>query len=76
MTVRYDQELDALYFELSEKQPDGVVELVEGINIDTTKDGKLTGIEILNASDKFNINTILTYTLKLDHGLLKHKEAI
>ena len=71
MKVHYDEEIDALYLKLSDQEPDGVVEIAEGINIDTTTDGKLAGIEILKASDKFNINTILSYTLELDHSILK-----
>ena len=63
MKVHYDEETDALYLELSNLQPDGVIEIAEGVNIDTTADGKLAGIEILKASKKININTILSYTL-------------
>ena len=70
MKVYYDEEIDALYLKLSDQNPDGVIEITEGINIDTTVDGKLTGIEILKASKKININTILTYTLELDQNIL------
>lgn len=38
-------------------------------------DGKLTGIEILSASDKLNIDTILSYTLELDQGIGKKRTA-
>jgi len=75
MKVHYDEEIDALYLKLSDQNPDGVIEIEEGINIDTTADGKLTGIEILKASQKMNINTILSYTLELDQGLLGQKIA-
>ncbi|NOY68378.1 MAG: DUF2283 domain-containing protein [Deltaproteobacteria bacterium] len=75
MKVHYDEEIDALYLKLSDQQPDGVIEIAEGINIDTTADGKLAGIEILKASRKFNINTILSYTLDLDSDILKPKVA-
>ena len=70
MKVHYDKEVDALYIELSNQKPDGVVEIAEGVNIDTTTDGKLLGIEIINASKKFDLNTILSYTLELDKNLL------
>jgi uncharacterized protein YuzE len=75
MKVHYDEEIDALYLKLSDQNPDGVIEIAEGINIDTTADGKLTGIEILKASKKMNINTILSYTLELDQGILGQKIA-
>jgi len=75
MKVQYDSAADALYLELGDQKPDGVIEITEGVNIDTTTDGKITGIEILNASNKMNINTILSYTLELDQGVLGRKTA-
>ncbi len=75
MKVHYDEEVDALYLKLSDQNPDGVIEITEGVNIDTTVDGKLTGIEILKASKKIDINTILSYTLELDQGILGQKVA-
>jgi uncharacterized protein YuzE len=75
MKVYYDEEIDALYLTLSDQNPDGVIEITEGINIDTTSDGKLTGIEILKASKKFNINTIFSYILEFDQNILGQKNA-
>ena len=73
MKVHYDEEVDALYLKLSDQLPDGVIEISEGVNIDITVDGKLTGIEILNVSKKMDIDTILSYTLELDQGILAQK---
>jgi len=75
MKVHYDEEVDALYLKLGDQKPDGVIEIAEGVNIDTTTDGKLTGIEILKASKKINIDTILSYTLELDQGILRKRIA-
>ena len=75
MKVHYDEEGDALYLSLGDQKPDGVIEIAEGINVDTTTDGKLTGIEILKASQKINIDTILSYTLELDKNILKKEIA-
>jgi len=75
MKVHYDEKVDALYLSLGEQKPDGVIEIAEGINVDTTTDGKLTGIEILKASEKIDIDTILSYTLELDKNILKKKIA-
>jgi len=63
--------VDALYLNLSNEEPDGVIEITEGVNIDTTDDGRLTGIEILKASNKMNLDTILSYTLDLDQNTLE-----
>jgi uncharacterized protein YuzE len=75
MKVHYDEEIDALYLSLDDQKPDGVIEIAEGVHVDTTADGKLTGIEILKASKKINLDTFLTYTLELDTSLLKKKIA-
>jgi uncharacterized protein YuzE len=71
MHVSYDNEVDALYLKLSTEIPEGVIEVSEGINLDTTHQGKLVGIEILNASQKIDIGTILSYTLDLNKNILK-----
>lgn len=63
MKVFYDKEVDALYIQLNELSPEGVIEVKEGINIDVSNEGKIYGIEILEASQKLDLKTILTYTL-------------
>jgi uncharacterized protein YuzE len=75
MRAHYDSEVDALYLTLGDQQPDWVIEIAEGVNIDTTADGKITGIEILKASSRLNVDTILSYTLDLDHGLARQEVA-
>ncbi len=75
MKVYYDNEVDALYLKLGNETPDGVIEISEGINLDTTAEGKLVGIELLKASKKIDINTILSYTLELNKNLLKQNLA-
>jgi len=64
-----------LYIKIGDQVPDGVIEITEGVNIDTTTDGKLIGIEILKASKKINIDTILSYTLELDQSILRRNIA-
>ncbi|HDZ01705.1 MAG TPA: DUF2283 domain-containing protein [Nitrospirae bacterium] len=75
MKVYYDKEVDALYIKLGNKTPDGVTEISEGVNIDTTSDDRIVGIEILDASKKIDIKTIMSYTLELDKKLLSRKIA-
>jgi uncharacterized protein YuzE len=71
MRVHYDNEADAVYIKLGNQKPDGVIEISEGVNLDTTKDDKIVGIEILNASQKMNIRTILKYELEIDNTLTR-----
>lgn len=75
MRVYYDKEVDAVYIKLGNKAPDGVIEVSEGVNLDTTSDGKIVGIEILNASKKMDVKTIWSYQLELDKKLLTQKIA-
>jgi uncharacterized protein YuzE len=70
MRVYYDNEVDALYIKLGNKNPDGVIEIAEGVNLDTTAENKIVGIEILDASKKFNIKTIFSYELELEKNLV------
>jgi len=55
MKAQYDSAVDALYLALGAQAPDGVVEVAAGVHVDTTGDGKIVGIEILNASEKIDI---------------------
>jgi len=71
MKVHYDNEVDALYIKLGNQRPDGVAEISEGVNVDTTSENKIVGIEILDASKKMNIKTILSYELELDNKLIQ-----
>jgi len=71
MKVHYDNEVDAIYIKLGNQRPDGVIEISEGVNLDTTAENKIVGIEILHASKKMNINTILSYELELDNTLIQ-----
>ncbi|MCD6335061.1 MAG: DUF2283 domain-containing protein [Candidatus Latescibacteria bacterium] len=73
MNVFYDDEVDALYLKLGDKKPEGVVEILKGVHLDTTSEGNLVGIEILDASRQMDINTIWSYTLELDKNLLTQK---
>src|SRR3989304_131239 len=63
MKIEYDREVDALYVRLQEKFVAKTVEVDEGINIDFDDDGRLIGLEILDATERyalldiFNIST-------------------
>ncbi len=63
MKVTYDKEVDAVYIALATAKPAGVIEVADGINIDVTEDGRIVGIELLDASEKVSIDTLLTYEI-------------
>ena len=71
MKVHYDNEVDAIYIKLGNQKPEGVIEISEGVNLDTTSGDKIVGIEILNASRRMNIRTIFSYELELDKKIIK-----
>ncbi len=69
MKVYYDDEIDALYIKLGDETPDGVIEAAEGINFDTTSEQKIVGLEILDASKRIDLKTILSYSVELKKDL-------
>ena len=70
MKITYDKEVDAAYLRLSDEKPTGVVEISEGVNLDVTEDGKIVGIEILDAAKKFPLQTLFSceYEPEVDIG--------
>lgn len=75
MKVYYDDEVDALYLKLGDETPEGVLEISDGVNLDTTSEDKIVGIEILDASKKIDLKTVLSYTLEFDKDLITKKTA-
>jgi len=75
MKIQYDNEVDALYLTLGSESPVGVIEIAEGVNLNTTSDDKIVRIEILDASRKIDLQTILSYSLELDKDLIRRKIA-
>lgn len=61
MKIYYDNEADTAYIQLSEKKPSGVIEVADYVNLDTNESGELIGIELLNASKRFRINSLFNF---------------
>jgi uncharacterized protein YuzE len=55
MRIEYDKESDALYVRLQEKYVARTVEVEEGLNLDFDENGKLIGLEVLDATDKYSL---------------------
>jgi uncharacterized protein YuzE len=58
MKIEYDLEVDALYVRLQEKFVAKTVEINEGVNIDFDDQGKLIGLEILDATERYALSDI------------------
>lgn len=69
MKAYYDDEVDALYFQFGSEKPEGVLEIDDCFNLDLTSDNKIVGLEILKASEKIDLKTILTYSLEIEKEL-------
>lgn len=52
MRVRIDQDADAIYIDLAERDVARSEELAEGIIVDYDAQGRIVGVEILDASQK------------------------
>lgn len=50
MNIQYDPEVDALYVRLSERKIIESEEVQPGIVLDFDEEGKVVGVEVLNAS--------------------------
>jgi uncharacterized protein YuzE len=63
MKIEYDKEGDALYIRIQEKDVARTQEVSDGVNLDFDGDGRLIGLEVLDASkrypssDIFNLST-------------------
>ena len=58
MKIEYDREVDALYVRLQEKFVAKTVEIDEGINLDFDDGGRLIGLEILDATERYDLSDI------------------
>ena len=54
MKIEYDQEVDALYIRIQQKEVAYTKELEEGINLDIDKEGKIIGLEIIGAVERYD----------------------
>ncbi len=52
MRIRYDSEVDAIYISLGKGEYLESEEIEDGVVVDFSKEGKVIGLEILNASAK------------------------
>lgn len=66
MKVSYDAQVDVIYIELLSLEPDGAIEVADGINIDVTAEGKIVGIELLNAKKRVDIDSLLSYEIEAE----------
>lgn len=54
MKIEYDKEVDALYIRIQEKKVARTKEIEEGINLDFDAEGKVIGLEIIGATERYS----------------------
>jgi uncharacterized protein YuzE len=68
MKIEYDREIDALYIRLQETHVARTVEIDEGVNLDFDETGKLIGLEVLDATERYSLADI--YNLSTENLVL------
>jgi len=73
MKIEYDQEVDALYIRIQEKVVSRTKVLEEGINIDIDEDGKIIGLEIIGAKERYDQKDI--FNIATEKGTTEHQNT-
>ncbi len=68
MKIEYDRDIDALYIRLQERYVARTVEMEEGVNLDFDETGKLIGLEVLDATERYSLADI--YNLSTENLVL------
>jgi uncharacterized protein YuzE len=71
MRIEYDREVDALYVRLQEKYVARTIEIEEGLNLDLDENGKLIGLEVLDATERYSLTDIFNVAME---NLILEKE--
>ncbi len=58
MKIEYDHDVDAMYIRLQEKHVSRTVEVEEGLNIDFDSQGRMIGLEVLDATTRYSMADI------------------
>jgi uncharacterized protein YuzE len=74
MRIEYDREVDALYIRLQQKYVARTVEIEEGLNLDLDENGKLIGLEILDATDRYPLADI--FNISTENLVLEEKQIM
>lgn len=58
MKIEYDKEVDSLYIRIQEREVSRTKEIEEGINLDLDEDNKIIGLEIIGATERYELKDI------------------
>jgi uncharacterized protein YuzE len=71
MKIEYDKQVDALYIRLQEKYVARTLEIEEGLNLDLDEEGKLIGLEVLDATERYTLSDI--FNIATENLILEEK---
>jgi len=74
MRIEYHREVDALYIRLQQKYVARTVEIEEELNLDLDENGKLIGLEILDATDRYPLADI--FNISTENLVLEEKQIM
>ena len=64
MKIEYDKEVDAVYIRIQEKEVAHTKEIEEGINLDIDNEGKIIGLEIIGATERYDLKDIFNVSME------------
>lgn len=73
MKIEYDKEVDALYIRIQKKKVARTREIEDGVNLDIDSDGKIIGLEIIGATERYKSEDIFNLTTE---NLIFEKRAV
>ena len=62
MKIEYDKEVDALYIRIQEKKVAHTREIEDGVSLDVDSDGKIIGLEIIGASERYRPEDVFNFS--------------
>ena len=64
MKIEYDKEVDALYILLTDAKPVDTMDVEDGVTIDLDDQGHIVGMEILDATDRLGLESLLNVSIE------------
>jgi uncharacterized protein YuzE len=64
MKIEYDKEVDALYIRCRNAGPADSKDIQEGVTVDLDKEGHIVGIDLLDASEKLGLESLLNVSIE------------
>jgi len=71
MRIEYDREMDSLYIRIQEKEVSRTREIEDGLNLDIDEHGNVIGLEIIGATERYELKDI--FNISTENLILETK---